>query len=157
MLSPARRRSAGNVKDHVLAAVDEHRHDIAEHVIEVGDAVHEPGEQFKGNQDWIAQIVESGAGGLGTLAETLRSNDLVGLMGKLQDLARRQPAIFVGAAMAAGFAAVRLGKVAVAGASNADLPCVPPRSTAAPSASAETAPTRRDQHIQEIAMHGRMG
>ena len=34
---------------------------------------------------------------------------------------------------------------------------VPPRSTAAPSASAETAPTRRDQHIQEIAVHGRVG
>jgi hypothetical protein len=34
---------------------------------------------------------------------------------------------------------------------------VPPRSTAALSASAETAPTRRDQHVQEIAMHGRMG
>jgi hypothetical protein len=34
---------------------------------------------------------------------------------------------------------------------------VPPRSTAVPSASAETAPTQRDQHIQEIAECGRMG
>jgi hypothetical protein len=34
---------------------------------------------------------------------------------------------------------------------------VPPRSTAALSASYETAPTRRDQHVQEIAGHGRMG
>jgi Transposase DDE domain len=34
---------------------------------------------------------------------------------------------------------------------------VPPRSTAVPSAAAETAPTQRDQHIQEIAKHGRMG
>jgi hypothetical protein len=34
---------------------------------------------------------------------------------------------------------------------------VPPRSTATLSTSAETAPTRRDQHIQEIAVHGRMG
>jgi hypothetical protein len=34
---------------------------------------------------------------------------------------------------------------------------IPPRSTAALSASAETVPTRRDQHIQEIALHGRMG
>jgi hypothetical protein len=34
---------------------------------------------------------------------------------------------------------------------------VPPRATAALSASAGTAPTRRDQHIQEIAEHGRMG
>ena len=34
---------------------------------------------------------------------------------------------------------------------------VPPRSTATLCASAGTAPTRRDQHIQEIAEHGRMG
>jgi Transposase DDE domain len=33
---------------------------------------------------------------------------------------------------------------------------VPPRSTAVPSACAETAPTQRDQHIREIAKHGRM-
>jgi hypothetical protein len=34
---------------------------------------------------------------------------------------------------------------------------VPPRSFAALCASAETAPTRRDQHVQESARHGRMG
>ena len=34
---------------------------------------------------------------------------------------------------------------------------VPPRSTAAPSAAAETAPTRRDRHLQLIAEKGRMG
>jgi hypothetical protein len=34
---------------------------------------------------------------------------------------------------------------------------VPPRSTATLSASAGITPTRRDQHIQEIAEHGRMG
>ena len=34
---------------------------------------------------------------------------------------------------------------------------VPPRSTATLSASAGTAPTRRDQNIQDIAEHGRMG
>ena len=34
---------------------------------------------------------------------------------------------------------------------------VPPRSTAVPSASAETAPTQRDRHIQEIVERGRMG
>jgi hypothetical protein len=34
---------------------------------------------------------------------------------------------------------------------------VPPRSTATLSASAGTAPTRRDQHIREIVEHGRMG
>jgi hypothetical protein len=34
---------------------------------------------------------------------------------------------------------------------------VPPRSTAVPGVCAKIAPTRRDQHIQEIAEHGRMG
>ena len=34
---------------------------------------------------------------------------------------------------------------------------VPPRSTAVPSDTAETAPTQRDQHLQAIAETGRMG
>ncbi len=34
---------------------------------------------------------------------------------------------------------------------------VPPRSGAVPSATAETAPTRRDRHIEATAEHGRMG
>jgi hypothetical protein len=34
---------------------------------------------------------------------------------------------------------------------------IPPRSTAVPSAMAETAPTRRDRHLRCIAEHGRMG
>ena len=33
---------------------------------------------------------------------------------------------------------------------------VPPRSTAVPSETAETAPTQRDRHLQRIAEHGRM-
>ena len=34
---------------------------------------------------------------------------------------------------------------------------VPPRSTAVPSETAETAPTQRDRHLQLIAETGRMG
>jgi hypothetical protein len=34
---------------------------------------------------------------------------------------------------------------------------VPPRSSAVPSETAETAPTQRDRHLQLIAEHGRMG
>ncbi len=33
---------------------------------------------------------------------------------------------------------------------------VPPRATAVPSDAAETAPTQRDRHLQQIAEHGRM-
>lgn len=124
----ARSRGAsliGDAKDHVVAAADGQREGLAEQVSDIAKAVHQAGDHFKGNQDWIARIVEAGASELGTLASTLRTNDLEGLMGKLQDLARRQPAIFVGAAMAAGFAAVRVGKIAAAGVSEADLPAMP--------------------------------
>jgi hypothetical protein len=34
---------------------------------------------------------------------------------------------------------------------------VPPRSTAVPSQAANTAPTQRDRHLQQISAHGRMG
>jgi hypothetical protein len=116
---------ASDAKDHVMSAAEGHREAIAGQVSDVAESVHQAAEQFQGKQDWVAQVVERGATELGTLAETLRTNDLQGLMDKLQDLARRQPAIFVGAAMAAGFGAVRLGKVAVAGASKSDLPSMP--------------------------------
>ena len=34
---------------------------------------------------------------------------------------------------------------------------VPPRASAVPSETAETAPTQRDRHLRHIAEHGRMG
>ncbi len=39
---------------------------------------------------------------------------------------------------------------------NASTPVVPPRATAVPSNTAETAPTQRDGHLRHIAEHGRM-
>ncbi len=38
---------------------------------------------------------------------------------------------------------------------SAPINIVPPRSTAVPSETAETAPTQRDRHLHSIAEHGR--
>ena len=111
-------------KGAVSSAEDQKQH-MAGGLDDVARAMHRAGEQFEGQQDWIAHLVERGADELGALAATLRTNDLQGLLGKLEELARRQPAVFVGAAMAAGFATVRLGRVVVAGASREDLPTLP--------------------------------
>lgn len=107
------------------AAAESGKDALAGQLDDVARAVHRSGEQLEGHQDWMAQLVERGADQLGTLAATLRSNDLQGLFGRIEQLARNQPALFVGAAMAAGFATARLGKVAVAGATAADLPKTP--------------------------------
>ena len=115
----------GAVGERLTSGAEAQKENLAERLDDVAKAVHRSGEQLEGHQDWIATLVERGADELGTLANTLRSNDLQGLMGGLQDLARRQPALFAGASLAAGFALARVGKVAVSGASQADLPKVP--------------------------------
>ncbi len=57
----------------------------------------------------------------------LRTNDLQSLMGDLSSLARRQPALFVGATMAAGFALARVGRLAATGAASAPAATSPAR------------------------------
>ena len=116
---------SGTAKEQALSAVEDQKGALADRLEDVARAVHRSGEQLEGHQDFVAHLVERGAAELSVLANTLRSNDLRGLLGNLQDLAQRQPALFAGASLAAGFALARVGKVAVAGASKADLPHLP--------------------------------
>lgn len=116
---------AGEVADRVGTVAETGKTSFAEQLGDAAKAIHRAGEQLEGHQDWLAHLVARGADEIDALAITLRTNDMPGLLGKVNDLARRQPAVFVGAAMALGFAAVRIGKVAVAGASRADLPNMP--------------------------------
>jgi len=116
---------ADGARSGAVEAAESGKDALAGQLDDVARAVHRSGEQLEGHQDWMAQLVERGADQLGSLATTLRSNDLQGLFGKVERLARSQPALFIGAAMAAGFATARLGKVAVAGTSASDLPKIP--------------------------------
>ena len=115
----------GAVGERLASTAQAQKETLAERLEDVAQAVHRSGEQLEGHQDWIASVVERGATELSALASTMRTNDLQGLMGSLQDLARRQPALFAGASLAAGFALARVGRVAVAGASKSDLPKLP--------------------------------
>ncbi len=116
---------AGDLGGQASASAEGGKNAVATQVEDFSKALHRSGEQLEGHQDFLAKLVERGADELAEVAATLRSNDLQGLAGKLQMLARQQPALFVGAALAAGFAAVRFGKVAAAGATEADLPHAP--------------------------------
>ena len=111
----------GRAQSEVEARKDE----LADQLEGAAHAIHRAGAQLEGEQDWLARLVERGAAELGTLAQSLRTNDLRSLMGNLDELARRQPALFAGASLAAGFALARVGRVAVAGASRSDLPQLP--------------------------------
>ncbi|MDQ2763559.1 MAG: hypothetical protein M3Y22_08760 [Pseudomonadota bacterium] len=121
----AQARSASltsEVKERVASMAQTEKNSLAERLKDIAQAVHRSGEQLEGHQDWAASVVERGADELATLAETLRKNDLRSLMDNLQDLVKRQPALFTGATLAAGFALARVGRIAVASAARTDLP-----------------------------------
>lgn len=113
---------AGTIGEQATDVAESQKANLADKLDDVAKAVHRSGTELEGHQDWVAHLVERGAAELTSLASTLRSNDLQSLMSDLGGLARRQPALFVGATMAAGFALARVGRVAVSNPSQESAP-----------------------------------
>ena len=63
-----------------------------------------------GQQAPMSRMIESAADGLERFSGSLREKDLDGLVRDAESFARRQPMLFFGAAIAAGFLAVRFMK-----------------------------------------------
>ena len=123
---------ADAIGDKASSIAEDHKSQLADKLEDVAKAVHRSGAQLEGHQDWVAHLVERGAAELSSLATTLRSNDLQGLLGELGNLARRQPALFVGASMAAGFALTRVGRLAASAPAQAAPPSPAPTSEPIP-------------------------
>ena len=136
----------GELGEQASCLADTQKASLADQIEDVATAIHKSGEQLEGHQDWVAKLVEQGADELSSLATTLRSNDLQHLLGDLGSLARRQPALFVGASMAAGFALTRISRLAVSGASapstspSQPLPASPASATLETETAATTTP-----------------
>ena len=116
---------AGQARQKLTGTLDNQKGAAADLVEQLAESVQRSGEQFEGRQDWIASAVGRGAAELNALAGSIRDADLGELVGEVADFARRQPGLFVGAALSAGFALARLGKVVAGDLSRDDLPTVP--------------------------------
>jgi hypothetical protein len=138
---------AGDVTERVTSATEAQKNSLADRLDDMAKAVHRSGEQLEGHQDFVAHLVERGAAELSVVAQTLRTNDLRSLMSTIDDLARRQPALFAGASLAAGFALARVGRVAVSGMSRADLPNL---SQVMPQTAAQPAPAGAPQTLPAV-------
>ena len=112
-------------KAHALTLANEQKTNAATRIRDVAEALNKTSADLTGDKAWIGNLMKRGASELTGVADTLGSEDLASLVTKAQSFARRQPAVFVGASLLAGFALVRFGKVAAAGASADDLPHVP--------------------------------
>jgi hypothetical protein len=91
---------------------------IAERFEGVAGVLHRSSQDLREKEAWLAQLIDKSADEMTSFATTLRANDFNSLLGSLQNLARRQPALFMGASVAAGFALARVGRTAVAGTSS---------------------------------------
>ena len=116
---------SGQARRKLAGTLDSQKGAAAHFVQQLAQSVQRSGEQFEGRQDWIASALGRGAAELNTLAGAIRDKDLGEFASEVEAFARRQPALFIGAALAAGFGVARLGKVVAGDLSRDDLPTVP--------------------------------
>ncbi len=74
------------------------------------DAVHEAADRLGGQSPVMARYVHEAATAIEGLGRTLRDSSPADLLGRVENLARRQPAAFFGAAVLAGFGLARFAK-----------------------------------------------
>ncbi len=115
------------------------REDIADEVGTVARHLQESASELRQRDAWLAGVLGRGADELDGLARSLKDRDLGDIVTSLDRFARRQPGLFMGAAVGLGFALTRLAK------SSADrrheeaprtAPPVPPLATPSPRPSA---------------------
>lgn len=69
--------------------------------------------QVEGDLPWMATAFTKSADGLDNVTNSLTRGNLDECIGGVSEFARRQPAIFLGASVALGFALARVGKTAL--------------------------------------------
>lgn len=104
---------AESVQDRLGEAAGEKDH-AAEAMDAAAGQAYKAADTLRGaDQRWLSDVVGAGADELAGFAEMIRSNDLNGMLERVRGVARRQPALFAGASVAAGFALARMARVAL--------------------------------------------
>lgn len=133
--TPPSEEPAQRVKDAAGGAVSDIRaaagsalqdaKNVALHQVEgvrekAGDMGHSTASRFRDlagqvEQDmpWLSGAFTKSADGLDTVTDSLTRGDLGQTFNALTDFAKRQPALFLGASVAVGFALARIGKTAI--------------------------------------------
>jgi len=117
-LTESTRELASQAGDKMKAAVADQKMAGADYVGDFADMVRRASYEFDGQIPQAGQYIRKAADQIGSVSEALRTRDISELVGEVQDFARKQPAAFFGAAVLAGFAAVRFFKSAPAGQTN---------------------------------------
>jgi hypothetical protein len=106
-----------DIAKQAVSIAETQKDGIADRLEGVASTFHRSGDELREKEEWLALVIDRGANEMAKLANSLRSSDFKSLFEDLQSFARRQPALFMGTSVAAGFALARVGKTAVVGAS----------------------------------------
>ena len=107
---------ASQAGEKLLSSVEEQKAAGADFVSGVAGAVRRAANEFDKDVPQAAQYIRLAADQIGTVSDAFRRRDLNQLVADVQGFARRQPTAFLGAAVLAGFAAVRFLKTSTAAA-----------------------------------------
>lgn len=87
--------------------VELRKNGIADRLSAVAARAQRSAGDLRRDEPWLGELVGRGAEELDALALELRHNDVGDLMGSVETFARRQPALFMGATVALGYALTR--------------------------------------------------
>ena len=97
-------------QEHAVSFAEEQKKAGAEQADSLARAVHRAADELQGTSPQIARYVHEAASSVDHLARALRDRSPGELIGGVEDLARRQPVAFFGAAVLAGFALARFAR-----------------------------------------------
>jgi len=108
-------------RDQVRLRISDQQVNLASSLEQVATAIRQTGQQLgsQPEQEALAHYIDAAANQVDQIAEMLGSKDLEELATTIGSYARRQPAPFLAAAFALGFAGVRFFKSSTSGASSA--------------------------------------
>lgn len=110
----AKERAHGLVddaKERARTMAGEQKNLAADRVTGFADALrHASSDLDEQGQSLVSGVVRQAADGLERVSGAMRSNDMDDLVGSIEDFARRQPAVFIGSAVLAGFGIARFMK-----------------------------------------------
>ena len=103
-------RVTGTAQQQVGTQVNSQLNRGADMLDKVSQAIRQSGEQLRGDQPQIASLADTAAQQVDRAGDYLRQTDFQGIVRGAEDFARRQPAVFLGGALALGLVASRFLK-----------------------------------------------
>jgi len=101
-------RLIGTARTRARSAFEHQQHRVADSIGSVAQALHQAADKLnEQNEDVVARYTDTAAQRIEQFADSLRNRNLDDLVGQAEQFARRQPEMFLGSAVAAGFLIAR--------------------------------------------------